>query len=73
MNLDGFTPVNSGHLSAVKYDSTEQRMTVRFQNGSEYHVHGITPDDYAGFIDAPSQGEHYHQVLKKQFEITRAK
>jgi hypothetical protein len=68
-----FTPVQSGHLDAVHYDSMGKRLTVRFQNGAEYHVHNVSPEDYQDFMSAPSPGQHYHSVLKKNFKITRAK
>lgn len=70
---DGFAQISSGHLDAVKYDSLEQKMTVRYQNGYHYVVHGILPDDYQAFMDAPSQGEHYHHNIKDNFYIERIK
>ena len=72
-NKDGFTSVSSGHLDAVKYDSMARQMTVRFQNGYHYAVHDVSPEDYDAFISAPSQGAHYHQVLKSNFRIERVK
>lgn len=70
---DGFTPISSDHLDGAKYDSMERKMTLRFQNGSHYDVHGVLPEDYQAFLDAPSQGEHFHQVIKNNFHIERVK
>ena len=70
---DGFTSVSSGHLDAVKYDSMARQMTVRFQNGYHYAVHDVSPEDYDAFMASNSQGEHYHRVLKSQFQIERIK
>jgi hypothetical protein len=73
MRRDGFTSINSGHLDGVKYDSFERKLTVRFQNGYEYDVHDVLPKDHEAFMAAASQGEHYHQVIKPNFHITRSK
>ena len=70
--FDGFTSIDSDHLDGAKYDAMQRRMTVRFQNGYQYHVHGISPKDYEAFMDAPSQGEHYH-TLKETHHIERVK
>lgn len=72
-NLDGFTPVSSGHMDGVKYDGGEHQLHVRFQNGSTYIVHGVSPSQYRDFMDAPSQGSHYHSVLKENHHIERTK
>ena len=71
--FEGFTPINSGHLDGVKYNSFENKMTVRFQNGYVYDVHGFRPSDYKEFLDAPSQGQHYHAVIKQNFHVERVK
>jgi hypothetical protein len=70
---DGFTPISSGHMDGAKYDSFEKQLTIRFQNGSHYVVHGVLPRDYEEFMSAPSQGAYYHAVLKQNHEIERVK
>jgi hypothetical protein len=71
--FDGFEPISSGHLDGVKYDSMEKKMVVRFTNGYQYAVHGVTPEHYQEFVKAPSQGEHFHAVIKPNFHIERVK
>lgn len=71
--LEGFTPISSGHMDGAKYDSMQRRMTVRYSNGYQYHVHGISPDDYQAFLNAPSQGEHYHKFIKDNYHVERVK
>jgi hypothetical protein len=73
MTFDGFTPVSSDHLDAVKFDSFEKKLTIRFKNGAHYSVHGVLPEDYQAFMDAPSQGSHFHSVIKQNFHIERVK
>jgi hypothetical protein len=70
---DGFTKVSSDHIAGVKYDSFECRMTVKFHNGAEYAVHSVRPEEYQEFLDAPSQGKHYHQHIKTRFYVEQVK
>ena len=71
--IDGFTPISSGHIDGAKYNSMDRKMTVRFQNGYHYTVHGFSPEDYQDFMNAPSQGSQWHAVIKKNFHIERVK
>ena len=68
-----FTPIDSGHIAGAHYDSMDRKIAVKFKNGYVYHVHGASPEDYQAFLDAPSQGEHYHQILKPNYHIERTK
>ena len=73
MKRDGFTAVDSSHISGVKYDSFERRMTVKFRNGAVYHVHSVMPDEYEALMSAPSQGAHYHAHIKNRFFVEQIK
>ena len=70
MSINEFTPVDSGHLDGVQYNSMDRKMSVRFKNGSIYDVHGVTPEDHQEFMSADSPGEHYHAVFKNGYHIT---
>lgn len=71
--FEGFTPISSDHLDGARYSSLDQMMYVRFQNGYVYAVHGVSPEDFRKFMDAPSQGAHYHAVIKPNYHIERVK
>jgi len=73
MEFEGFTPISSSHIHSVKYDPIQRKMRVRFQNGDEHTVHGFDPTDYQEFMDAPSQGTHWHRVIKNNFAVERMK
>ena len=73
MGFDGFTPLDSGHLDAAKYDSLNCRLTIRFRNRYVYDVHGVSPEGHQAFMDSSSPGEHFHQVLKDNYHVTRVK
>ena len=59
--------------TACKYDSHQRQMTVRFSNGYQYVVHGISADSYQQFLAAPSHGEHYHKFIKDSYPIERVR
>jgi hypothetical protein len=70
---DGFTPIDSGHIAGAKYDSFAHQATIKFKNGYHYAVTGLTPEEYQAFLDAPSQGEHFHNTIKNRFQVERVK
>ena len=70
---DGFTPIDSTHMEAVKYDSMERKMSIKFKNGYQYDVHGVLPEDHQAFLDAPSQGEHFHNFIRDRYPVERVK
>jgi hypothetical protein len=70
---DGFTEISSDHLSGAKYNSRAQKMILRYKNGYHYEVSGVSPETYQEFMDAPSQGIHFHQYIKGNYHIERVK
>lgn len=66
-----FTPVNSSHINGAHYDSLGAHLTLRFKNGAEYTVHGVSQEQYEEFLAAPSPGQHLHGVLKHRHLITQ--
>jgi hypothetical protein len=71
--FDGFTSIESGHLDGWKYNSMEHKLTVRFKNGYQYTAFGVGPEDHQEFMSAPSQGEHWHRVIKNGFHVERVR
>jgi hypothetical protein len=72
-SLDGFTPISSDHIDGAKYNSMDQKLTVRFKNGYVYEVHAVSPRDHQEFMNAPSQGKHFHTCFKGNYHIERVK
>lgn len=71
--FDGFTKISSGHLDGAQYNSVDRKMKVRYKNGYVYEVHGMSPEAYKEFMDAPSQGEHFHANIKNQYHVERVR
>ena len=72
-SLEGFTSHDSDHIDGSKYDSMEKKLTVRFKNGYQYAAHDMSPEEYQAFLDASSQGSHWHSHIKGNYHITRVK
>jgi hypothetical protein len=71
--FDGFTPISSGHIDGAKYHQMDRKMSVRYKNGYVYEVSGVSPEAYQEFIEAPSQGVHFHAHIKDQYHVERVK
>lgn len=71
--FDKFTPIDSDHIAGAHHDSMERKTYVKFKNGAVYAVHGMSPEDHQAFLDADSQGEHFHRVIKQNYHIERVK
>jgi len=72
--FEGFTPVtDSTHMDGYKYDPVGKKLTVRFKNGYVYEASGVSSETHQAFVSAPSQGTHWHWVIKDNHNITRVK
>lgn len=56
--------IHSSNIQNVEYDPEQKVLEVTFNNGGVYAYHGVTPEIYAAFIDAPSRGGFLHNVIK---------
>lgn len=61
--------LNSSNIWGSKYDANTGKMTVRFQNGSEYEYDGVPANIYRAFIDgdatAKTSGKNKYGVWWK--------
>jgi hypothetical protein len=73
-SFDGFTPVqDSTHMDGESYDPIAKQLKVRYKNGYVYVAHGLSSEEYQAFKSAPSQGSHWHWVLRDSHHIERVK
>jgi hypothetical protein len=68
-----FTSIDSKHISGARYNSLDRTLDIQFRNGSVYRARDVSPEDHQAFMDAPSQGSHYHRVVKNSFHIVQVK
>lgn len=57
-------PVQSSNIVAVAYDDVLRELTVEFMSGSLYAYLGVTPQQYDGFMAAPSKGSYLSRFIK---------
>ena len=50
-------PVRSSNVRAVGYDPPTQRLEVEFHSGDVYRYEGVTQQQHAQFMGAPSKGK----------------
>jgi len=52
-------PVQSSHIRSIGHDGTD--LEVEFANGAVYRYSGVTPQQHADLIAAPSIGTHFRR------------
>lgn len=62
--LTDLAPVKSSNIDAVGHDPQASELHVQFKNGGRYVYHGVSADQHAALLKAPSIGSHLHKVIK---------
>lgn len=74
LRRDGFTTIEgSDHLDGYKYSQMDHKLTLKFKNGYVYDVHHVPLEEHQAFVNAPSQGEHFHKIIKDNYHVERVK
>lgn len=59
--------VKSSAIKAVGYDPRLRELVVQFTSGDKYLYEGVSLLDFAEFMNAPSKGIHFHNILKPYY------
>jgi hypothetical protein len=59
-----YQAVSSSSIAAVGYDLATGTLGVRFQNGSEYHYHGVPKRAFEALRSAGSVGTYMNTHIK---------
>lgn len=62
-------PVKSTSIVSVGHDG--DTLEVEFTNGAIHTYAGVTPEQYADLLKAPSIGKHFAQHVRAMFPHTR--
>lgn len=65
------SPISSSNIAAIGHDPQTSELTVEFKNGGRYVYHGISADQHAALIKAPSIGSHLHKHIKPRAKSVR--
>lgn len=57
----------SATLKSAAYDSTIQRLTITFNNGSQYYYAGVPQDVATELFTAQSAGKYFYRHIKGQY------
>lgn len=60
--------VQSTQISAFKYDSEAQTLTIRFNGGGEYEYYKVPAECVSGFRAAESKGSFHGRYIRTKFE-----
>lgn len=66
------TPVKSGHIEAIGYDSEHNRLVVKFHGGKVYEYAGVPGDVHRSLMVAKSIGAYFAQNIRKVFPLASA-
>lgn len=65
--------VVSSNISAIKYDNSDNSLSVRFKDGDEYEYFDVPLALYNDFMNASSKGRFFHQNVKDNYFYNRLK
>jgi hypothetical protein len=60
-------PVDSSVISHVGYDSEGETLRLQFHSGRTYDYSGVTSEQHAGMMAAPSLGKHFGSEIRGKF------
>lgn len=64
-------PGSSGNVVAADYDAPAQELRIQFKSGVIYDYHGVTPELYKAFTEAPSAGKFQANILAPSCPASR--
>lgn len=62
-------PLHSTNIDSAGYD--QGNLIIQFTNGDRYVYHGISPELFRAFINAPSHGQFFHKFIKNEYPFDR--
>lgn len=59
--------VESSNIDEIGYDETTLKLVVQFKNGGRYTYAGVSPEVFADFATADSQGKFFHKHIRGKY------
>jgi hypothetical protein len=56
--------VVSSNIDSVGFNEADNRLTVRYKNGSTYEYGDVSPDEFNSLIKSKSIGRHVNEFIK---------
>jgi hypothetical protein len=65
--------VKSSHLRSVIHNNKQEKMRIRFWNGSIYEYSNVDRDEYDAQISAISKGKHFWKNIRQDKKTEQLK
>jgi hypothetical protein len=60
-------PVSSSFINEIRYEETTGDLTVVMGGGREYTHPNVPQDVVDTFVNSPSKGSYYNQVIRTEY------
>jgi hypothetical protein len=71
MNVMPF--VESSMMSRVEYDESTRELDVLFTSGKTYRYFDVSPDLYAGLLEAESKGQFFNEEIEDIYTFSEVR
>lgn len=69
--MSEYIPVNSSHISAVKYEEETKKLYVDFEDTGVYVYSGVQKHTWQAFMDASSKGGFLSRHIKPYHSVEK--
>lgn len=66
------TPIESRALTSIGYDPAEQRLEIRFKDGTVYVYRDVPVDVHGQFLAAASKGQYFNKTIRDRYAYIRS-
>lgn len=63
--------VNSSNINKIAYDESNTELLIEFTGGNQYYYTLVPKHLFEEFLNAPSKGEFFHRIIKKDYSYGR--
>jgi len=67
VDKDIWIPVESSWLDAIAYFETARILEIKLKNGLKYPFFNVPKEVYVAFLESPSKGFFFNNVIKKKY------
>lgn len=65
--MSEWIPVDSSHLSRVRYEEERRRLEIEFLEGGVYEYYEVPPAEFDGLLAAESHGSYFHEHIRGNY------
>ena len=63
--------IDSSAIAAVGYDPERQILRLTYRGGETYDYLDVPPEEFSGFMNAPSRGIYANKIIKPNYEYRK--